>query len=185
MALALARPAFALPDAGVDLSAKEVKAIEQGEVVVRLRNTHESTLKDVLCVGIIKAPADRVWSVLMEYDRYDKIFKGILKTETRFKEGLVEEHYSLLDYPWPMADRWVVNRLTHAADRRSITWHRVDGTVKEIVGSWHLLPDGDETLVVYKVRLDPGIPLIPAWAIDWGSQRVAPDIIHSVRRQIR
>ncbi|MNX96992.1 Polyketide cyclase / dehydrase and lipid transport [compost metagenome] len=178
-------PAAALPEAGLDLSAREVKAVEQGEVVVRLRNTHESTLKDVLCVGLVKATADRIWNVLIDYDRYDKIFKGILKTDTRSKEGPVEDHYSLLDYPWPMADRWVVNRITHAADRRSITWHRVDGTVKEVVGSWHLVPDGDETLVIYKVRLDPGIPLIPAWAIDWGTQRVAPDIIHALRRQLR
>lgn len=185
LALLLSRPAAALPETGLDLSAKETKAIEHGEVVVRLRNTHESTLKDVLCVGLIKAPADRVWDVLLDYDRYDKIFKGILRTETRAKDGPVEDHYSLLDYPWPMADRWVVNRITHAGDRRSITWHRVEGTVKEVVGSWRLVPMGDETLVIYKVRLDPGIPLIPAWAIDWGSQRVAPDIIHSVRRQVR
>lgn len=185
LALALARPAAAIPEAGLDLTPREVKAVEQGEVVVRLRNTQESTLKDVMCVGLIKAPADRIWGVLVDYDRYDRIFKGILKTETRAKDGAVEDHYSLLDYPWPMADRWVVNRISHAADRRSITWHRVEGTVKEVVGSWHLVPDGDETLVVYKVRLDPGIPLIPAWAIDWGSQRVAPDIIHAVRRQLR
>lgn len=52
-----------------------------------------------------------------------------------------------------------------------------------MVGSWRLIPDGPETLVVYEVRLDPGIPLVPRWAINWGSAHVAPDIIRAVRRE--
>lgn len=163
----------------------EVKAIERGDVVVHLRDTRESTLKDVRCIGIVKAKPERIWSVLVDYEAYGKIFPRILKSEVRAKEGDSEDHYSLLDYPWPLQDRWTLNRITHDQSKRSINWKRVEGSVKEVVGSWRLIPDGDQTVVVYKVRLDPGIPLIPAWAIDWGTKQVAPDIIRSIRRQVK
>lgn len=181
-----ASAAWALPpEASEGLTPHELKLLERGEVVVQLRDTRESTLKDVRCVGIVKATPDRIWSVLTDYEAYGRIFPRILRSEVRAKDGHSEDHYSLLDYPWPLADRWTVNRITHDAVRRAINWRRVEGSVREVVGSWQLIPDGEHTVVVYKVRLDPGIPLVPAWAIDWGTKQVAPDIIRSIRRQVK
>ncbi|HEY9855666.1 MAG TPA: SRPBCC family protein [Stenomitos sp.] len=181
-----ATSAWALPsEAEEGLSAHDIKAVEEGEVVVHLRDTRESTLKDVRCVGIVKALPARIWSVLVDYEAYGKIFPRILKSEVRAKDGDSEDHYTLLDYPWPLQDRWTVNRITHDESRYAINWHRIEGSVKEVVGSWKLIPDGDRTVVIYKVRLDPGIPLVPVWAIDWGTKQVAPDIIRSIRRQVK
>lgn len=181
-----ASAALALPPEAVEgLNPREIKDIERGDVVVHLRDTKESTLKDVRCVGVVKAPPERIWSVLTDYEAYGKIFPRILRSEVRARDGHFEDHYSLLDYPWPLQDRWTLNRITHDATRYAINWRRVEGSVKEVVGSWHLFPDGDQTVVVYKVRLDPGIPLVPAWAIDWGTKQVAPDIIRSIRRQVK
>lgn len=178
--------AWALPLEAVEgLSPSEIKQLERGEVVVQLRDTRESTLKDVRCVGLVKASPERIWDVLVDYDSYGKIFPRILKSEVRSKEGDSEDHYTLLDYPWPLQDRWTLNRIVHDPARRTIQWRRLEGSVKEVVGSWQLIPDGEETVVIYKVRLDPGIPLIPAWAIDWGTRQVAPDIIRAIRRQVK
>lgn len=178
--------AGALPqEAAEGLSAPEIKALERGDVVVQLHDTRESTLKDVRCVGIVQATPDRIWSVLVDYAAYGKIFPRILRSEVRAKDGHTEDHYSLLDYPWPLADRWTLNRITHDEASRAIDWKRVEGSVREVAGSWRLIPDGHQTVVVYKVRLDPGIPMIPSWAIDWGTRQVAPDIIRSIRRQVR
>lgn len=187
MAMLWAGPAFAsLPvDESLGLQPNQIKAIQRGEIVTQLKNTHESTLKDVLVVSLIDASPDEVWKVLTDYEKYSKMFPGILKGETRAKNGDTEDHYSLFDYPWPFEDRWTVNRLVHSSDRRSIKWRRIDGTVKEIVGSWKLIPHEDRTLAIYSVRLDPGIPMIPTWAIDWGSRQVAPNIMKGVRQQVK
>lgn len=179
-------PGWALPPEALEgLSPQEIKAIERGDVVVQLRDTKESTLKDVRCVGVVDATPERIWSVLVDYEAYRKIFPRILKTEVRTKDGQVEGHYSLLDYPWPFPDRWTLNRITRFEPPRAIDWRRVDGSVKEVVGSWRLYPEGDRTVVVYQVRLDPGVPLVPAWVIDWGSKQVAPEIIRSIRRAVK
>lgn len=181
-----ASAAQALPQEATEgLSPHELRALEHGDVVVQLRDTRESTLKDVRCVGIVHATPERIWSVLVDYEAYGKIFPRILRSEVRAKEGHTEDHYSLLDYPWPLADRWTLNRIVHDEHSRAIDWKRVEGSVKEVAGSWRLIADGPRTVVVYKVRLDPGIPMIPAWAIDWGTKQVAPDIIRSIRRQVK
>ncbi len=187
LTLLWACPAFAsLPvDESLGLNPSQIKAIQRGEIITQLKNTTESTLKDVLAVALIDGHPDEVWKVLVDYDKYGKMFPGLLKGETRAKNGDTEDHYSLFDYPWPFEDRWTVNRLVHASDHRSIRWRRIEGTVKEIVGSWKLIPYEDKTLAIYSVRLDPGIPMIPSWAIDWGSKQVAPNIMKGVRQQVK
>lgn len=178
-----ANPARALP-AGVELnvSAKDVKAIDRGEIVVLLRDTSESMLKDVLCVGYVNAPADRVWDCIEDYPNYPKMFPRLLKSETRGRLGNIELHYTLVDYPWPFGPHWTLNRVVEADNRRKMTWKRQEGTIKEVAGSWELFPDGDKTLVVYSTRIDPGVPFLPAWVIDWGSKQIAPQIIEAVRK---
>lgn len=84
MALGLlaASPAHALPS-DPDLSARDRETLAHGGIVVRLRDTRDSTLKDVLCAGVVHASTERVWSVLVDYDHYGRIFPRILKSEVR------------------------------------------------------------------------------------------------------
>src|SRR5688572_23813085 len=180
--LAFSLPAAALP-AGLDLEPAEARRVEQGDVVVQLRETTGSALKNVVCVGYVEAPSASVWRVITDYDHYPRIFPGILKSETRSVKGPVETHYTLLDYPWPLPDKWTLNEITHRPPQH-ISWRRVDGSVKELVGSWRLYPEGDRTLVVYSVRVDPGLPLVPRWAIQWGTTRVAPNIVKNLRKHV-
>ena len=86
-------------------SSDDVRRMRRGEVLVELRDTRESTLKDVRTVGIVPDDPDRVWDVLLDFDGYTRIFKGILKTEVRAVTPDYQDHYSLLDYPWPFEDR--------------------------------------------------------------------------------
>ena len=158
--------------------------MRRGEVLVDLRDTRESTLKDVRTVGIVPDDPDKVWDVLIDFDSYVRIFKGILKTEVRAVTSDYQDHYSLLDYPWPFEDRWTVNRITTSPDRRRFNIRHIEGTVKEVVGGWTLEPLERGTLIVYQVRVDPGLGFLPAWAIDWGTRQAAPDIIQSVRREL-
>jgi len=165
-------------------TADEIRRMQKGEVLVEMRDTRESTLKDVRTVGILPAEVDKVWSVITDFDHYTRIFRGILKAETRAVTPDYEDHFSLLDYPWPFEDRWTVNRIVASADHRRLTIRRQEGSVKEVAGGWVLEPLDKATLVTYHVRVDPGLPFLPPWAIDWGARQAAPEIILSVRREL-
>jgi hypothetical protein len=184
LALCLGIPSGGHAQGLSSFSPDEVRRMRRGEVLVDLRDTRESTLKDVRTVGIVPDDPDRVWDVLLDFDSYTRIFKGILKTEVRAVTPDYQDHYSLLDYPWPFEDRWTVNRITMSADRRRFNIRHIDGTVREVVGGWTLEPLERGTLITYQVRVDPGLGFLPAWAIDWGTRQAAPEIIQSVRREL-
>lgn len=183
--LALAAPAAALPACGVSLSAAEQAQVKGGEIVVRLEETARATMRDVVCVGFVEAPAAAVYRVITDYEHYEKIFPNVIKNETRMRRGNVVHNYSELDYPWPLPDKWTLNEITHDPARYQIRFHRIAGSTKEIDGTWSLFPEGRHTLVVYRVRVDPGLPLVPQWAIEWGASRVAPEIIQGVRKWLK
>lgn len=184
LSLLTAAPALAEPS-DTDFSTSERQTIQQGKLVIRLRNTLASTLKDVVIAGHIEASPQRVWDVITDYPSYPKLWPRILKSEVRNQQGNAEDHQTLLDYPWPFPNAWVVSRVEHFPDKRFIQWHRLDGSMKEFTGSWSLFPEGEKTLVIYKTRVDPGIPLVPHWVIDWANAQVAPDVIESIRRHLK
>lgn len=184
LAFLAATPALAEPEES-EFNPAERQAMQQGKLVVRLRNTSASTLKDVVVAGYVEAMPQDVWNVITDYPNYPKIWPRILKSEVRNRQGLLEDHHTVVNYPWPFPNASVVTRIEHAADQRSIRWHRLDGSMKEFAGSWQLFPEGAGTLLIYKTRVDPGIPLIPHWAIDWANAQVAPDIIEGVRRHLK
>lgn len=181
LSLSSSPAALALPDPGVGLSDAEKRAIARGDVAVKLVDTPVATMKDVWAIGYVKASPEAIWKVVTDYEHYPEIFDGILSSEIKARQGNKEWHKVRLDYPWPLPDKWTLNELTHDPAARTIRWRRVNGTLKELVGSWRLLPEGDRTLVVYQVRVDPGLPLVPAWAIEFGTSKVAPSIVTRVR----
>lgn len=185
--LALAAPAVAVPanDVPVPLTAVEKAAIDAGEIVVRLDREGESTRADITCLGYVDAPPKKIWDVILSDTDYPKIFSNILACETRYKRGNVVHTYSMLDYPWPLPDKWTLNEMLLDQAHWKIRFKRLAGTTKEVIGSWSLFPDGPRTLVAYRVHVDPGLPLVPRWAVELGTQHVAPDIINGIRKWIK
>lgn len=184
LALLLAGPAHAVPACGIPLSDDEKATIHANEVVVRLDRAGEATRADVTCLGYVDAPPKKIWDVILSDHDYPKIFPNILVCETRYKKGNIVHTYSMLDYPWPLPDKWTLNEMVLDQAKWHIDFRRLQGTTKEVVGAWSLFPDGPRTLVSYRVHVDPGLPLVPRWAVELGTKTVAPDIIKGIRRWI-
>ena len=180
-----AGPALAVPACDEALTASQRAALDRGEVVTSLRDTGSATMKDILAIGVIDAPCQAVWHTITDYPAYARIFPDILKSEVRRQAGNELDQYTEVRYPWPLPSKWSLTRIEHDPSHHALHFHRIDGTVKEAVGSWHLYPDGDKTLAVYAVRFDPGIPFVPHWVIEWGARQELPAIIHAVRSGVK
>jgi len=177
-------PAYAVPACGYALSEQEKATINANEVVVRVDRVGEATRADVTCLGYVDAPPKKIWDVILSDSDYPKIFPNILVCETRYKKGNIVHTYSMLDYPWPLPDKWTLNEMVLDQARWRIDFKRIQGTTKEVIGVWTLFPDGPRTLVSYRVHIDPGVPLVPRWAVEIGTKTVAPDIIKGIRKWI-
>ena len=140
------------------------------------------TVGIVTVIGHIRANPDKVYAALTNPKLTSELFPNLKKNELRRKEGDRYYFYSVLDFPWPMDDRWSLNETRYFPDIKGLSWRRTDGSVRVNEGAWRLFPSNEGTLMIYKVRFDPGLSMIPDWLLNYGMEKEAPGIIHSLRR---
>ncbi|HBS04786.1 MAG TPA: hypothetical protein DEA96_07475, partial [Leptospiraceae bacterium] len=81
----------------------------------------------------------------------------------------------------PLEDRWSLNETRFYPSQYAISWKRIDGSIKVNEGAWRLHPYRNGTLMIYRVRFDPGLSLVPDWLVEYGMEQEAPSIIKNVR----
>ena len=182
---AIVKPAFDREIlGGFEPTAKERRAQERGKVTVRIRDTSTATMKVVQSETFVRAPVPAIWAVILDYDAYPRRFHQMELSETVLKSGDWEHHYTVVRYPWPWGKRWTLNTIHHDTDRGFARFKRVEGSIKEIEGTWEVREVGPATsLLRYGVRMDPGLELIPTWVVPWATSIVVPDILKSVGKE--
>ena len=96
--------------------------------------------------------------------------------------------YSLLDFPWPISNRWYIIKInrdeTRAAEHIYFdSWNLEIGNLKMNQGFWLLEPFGEScTKATYQLLIDPG-GHIPKFFIDIGTKVTMPNVIRAVREQ--
>ncbi len=182
---AIVRPAFDHDLlAGFEPGAKDRRAQERGKVTVQIRDTSTTTMKVVQSEAIVRAPVDAVWAVITDYDTYPDLFERMERSETMLKQGDWEHHFTVVRYPWPWGNRWVLNTIHHDRSKLVARFKRLEGSIREVEGRWELREKGPSTTVLrYGVRMDPGLELIPTWVIPWATSIIVPDILKSVAKE--
>ena len=105
-----------------------------------------------------------------------------------FGKKRVVYFYSLLDFPWPIRNRWYIIKInrdeTRAAEHIYLdSWDLEIGNLKTNQGFWLLEPFGQgRTKTTYQLLIDPG-GHIPKFFIDIGTKVTMPDVIRAVRKQ--
>ncbi|MEQ3552226.1 SRPBCC family protein [Pseudonocardia nematodicida] len=109
----------------------------------------------------IDAPPDRVMAVIADFGSYPEWTDQITDVEIidpgtgerarqvkfSMNAGAIKDTYTL-DYDW-------------AADDRSVSWTLVKGGIQKAQdGSYDLVPDGDGTVVTYRLSVEVNFPMI-------------------------
>lgn len=173
--------ALAAFSGGVDaLSASERQAVENGQVIVHMERGN-SPVHRFLAVGAIDAPIAAVWTAYTDFVDYPKIF-GITASAVRRRQGDTVWAWFYIAFSWPLAPRWTLNETHLYPDRHLMTYRRVDGSFRRYDGELALYPDGaDRTRVWYEAAVDPGLPFVPSWVVDWVQAHLLPTSITDVR----
>lgn len=184
--LALTAPtgALAASPPPVRLSSAQWQTVLNGKRVLQFFPTSRSTLKDVVIAERLDASAEAVWGVVTDYLGYPQLYPQIVESTVSHLDGAVLHHRTVAAPPWPLPRVWVNSRVEHSADHRYVHWERLEGSLREFEGSWQLIPEGQGTVLVYSSRVDPGVPFVPPWLIEWGNAQLAPQVIGNVRRAI-
>ncbi|MEQ8353152.1 MAG: hypothetical protein RH862_16865 [Leptospiraceae bacterium] len=157
-------------------------SIPQGDRIFTHLEKNGKTLGVVTVIGHISASPDRVYAALTNPELTNELFPKLKENKLKYRKGPLYYYHSVLDFPWPVQDRWSLNETRFYPDIRGLRWKRTDGSIKVNEGAWRLFPSEVGTLMIYQVRFDPGLAMIPDWLLNYGMEKEAPGIIHSLRK---
>jgi hypothetical protein len=161
-----------------------VKRLEDGEIVVELHKDDEG-FPEGTSVGLLGAPVDRSWSILTDFDSYFRYYTGISRSQVRRRAGESAQVFMVIDFPWPLPDRWVLLDFKLDPESRTFTWRRVDGSVRRYQGRTRLAPwPGNRTVMEFDGMIDPGFPFLPNWLLSYFTAQSLPGIVSGPRDYI-
>tara|TARA_B100002051_G_scaffold10356_1_gene8781 strand:+ start:39813 stop:40346 length:534 start_codon:yes stop_codon:yes gene_type:complete len=163
------------------LKPEAVGPLPSGQEIRKSLVRKGKSLGIVTVVGYINAKPSEVYRALTNPDLLHRIFPKVKKNEQRYRQGNLYHFYSELAFPWPLEDRWSLNETRFYPSQYAISWKRIDGSIKVNEGAWRLHPYRNGTLMIYRVRFDPGLSLVPDWLVEYGMEQEAPSIIKNVR----
>jgi len=199
--------------ATVAIAAPADERLARGEVVVtRLPAGEQGTLGG-RSQGVVRAPIERVWTVLNESNEFENYMPNYLVSwlidrsvqpevvcRGEWHRGELERllaghrlggwlgdtvlFYNVLDVPFPVSDRWYLLEMWRDHESHTIGWNQLVGNLRMTHGSWELLPwAAGQTLATYTTVSIPGISL-PRFFLDIGLNRSLPGVIRGLRNRV-
>lgn len=160
------------------LDAAQREQVRAGEVVVEPPREGEPAV----CAAVwVRAAPEAVWRVMVDCPRAPEFVPGMRGCRVLEEQGrvaLIEHRVKVIDL---LPEMVYVFRVEHHPHRR-IRFRRVAGALRKMEGEWRLEPDGDGTLVTYRVELDPGFA-VPRWAVRRALGRDVPALLEALKRR--
>lgn len=182
---------------------------EQPQVRVEKRDNHTYVVGSVL----INAPRERVWSILVDYDRSPEIFTNLSLCKVIGNEGEVKLVRQVVKPGGPIKFDYVVNLIETKPSL--IKWKRRSGSFKEVMGAWELesvakaaltkdsgIKDAgikdtatkdsstkdsgtkdSATMVTYSIHLDGGLAL-PPWLLASQVKGYLPTVLNGLKVKV-
>jgi ribosome-associated toxin RatA of RatAB toxin-antitoxin module len=177
---------------GEKLTRAQQSAIEGGEVLVALHDVKDTAIKRVVAITVIDAPREEIYAVLADFEKLSDFMPYCTKVKVKKREGKTANVHFLLDFPWPVGDRFYTLAITDTHETVDEVpaivsrWKYVkdSGNVNAITGSWELLAyDDTKTYVRYTIFTDPGGHL-PVWARNRATKTAVPNTLNSLREKV-
>ncbi len=145
-----------------------------GEVIVAAVK-NRAGIPGVRVMFAVTAPRQQIWSVLVDYENFPRIFRGI--KELRVLEQ--DAHGAKVWFRTPVAFmdyRYVLHR-RYVEPGRRLTWTRLSGSFQRIAGGWEIrqTPRRGMQLLVYESFVKIG-QLVPTQFVQRGALRRAREM---------
>jgi ribosome-associated toxin RatA of RatAB toxin-antitoxin module len=113
---------------------------------------------------LIDAPVERLYEIIVDYERYPEFVPGIRACRVRAQKG--EKH---VEYELDLGVKRIRYVLRHDEQRpRRVAWSLVSGDMMKVSnGSWELTDEKGRTRAVYSVEIQIARPpLVPQALVD-------------------
>ena len=131
-----------------------VPLLEKGELSL-VESYRSGRLRQVTVVSLVKAPPERVWRVLTDYQNYVKFMPNLDEIEITKRRGADVFIAYELEVPGPNMDYTLIHH--HVPKTRiDITLADDEGDIQTGAWRWELIPhkNGAQTILVYSLYTD-------------------------------
>jgi len=174
-------------------------------ITVLARKAEGENIAEVKAIGLIQAPPEEVWKILMDFDNYTQTmpYTEVARRIAQESDGKTFYFYTVLNPP-------LVSRRDYVLKMRDVSaWENGKGFLKL---SWAVAEDADQrvppqpdkvrlklsngywllepreggktTFATYYLLTDGG-GTMPAWVMNKANKTAAPDVILAVRKAVK
>lgn len=156
-----------------------------GEIETTLIDRPGLALPETRFRGVVEASPARVWRVIDDCARFEKIMVEALVAKEESRQGTEIRCRIDLDVPWPMDNLTSITKARHevSGERYSKAWVLESGNYQRNDGAWVLTPfkgDPNRTLVEYWSIVIPNTS-----APDFILKQVQRDVLPQLLRNLR
>lgn len=142
--------------------AKELQQLERGEVLASADPDPEGAAGRVEAAIIIAVPPPALWAVMTDCSRASSFIRGLesCRVLERAADGSWDIREHVVKAHWMVPRSRSVFRSTYMHPK-SIRFSRHSGDLRALEGEWRLEPldQGRATRLLYRARVDPGLPV--------------------------
>lgn len=164
-------------------SSKAIEKVDTSSQKPNVRIEKRDGLTYVVGSVVINAPREKIWEILVDYDKSPEIFTNLSLCQVIGSDGDVKLVRQLVKPGGPIKFDYVVN-LTETKPSL-IKWKRRSGSFREVMGTWELEPVAktSSTAVVYSIHLDGGV-VLPPWLLASQVKGYLPTVLTSLKTRV-
>jgi ribosome-associated toxin RatA of RatAB toxin-antitoxin module len=176
---------FAENETTLAFSKAQLSKLKDGNILVDVKRSEKQPKGMVNALVLIDAPPATIWKIMTDCPEAPTFVPGLksCKVLETGKNWEIIRHD--VKWIWFFPKISYVFRADYKINRR-IDFVRIKGDLREMRGSWHLLPLNGEsqTVVNYEVYLDPSF-FIPQWLVERSLMTDLRDMLAALRTRVQ
>lgn len=171
------------------LTEEEWADVLKGEVVTKavvppeVKGKEEERTGNVLVTAIINHPPQKLWELMLQFEKYGEFLPKVEKMEVRGRNGNTTLVYHQLGIMW--VDIGYTLAMTADKGMGRISWvldKTFENDIKDTTGFYEFVPydGGKKTMVSYQTWADTGRS-VPKFVEDFLTKKTSPKILRNIR----
>ncbi|MBN2789297.1 MAG: hypothetical protein JXR69_03835 [Candidatus Delongbacteria bacterium] len=159
----------------------------EDDMIVRLIEKKGSDIKTAEALFLVDSSPIKCHKIINNVLNYPSFMPDIEKTTFVKKTARGTEYDFVYDAPIFDIEYTLLLKDSLKNGIYHIEWSYIKGELNENNGSWEIMTnpeDSTETLIKYKIYLDPGT-ILPDWLMNRLTAGSIPDMIYSIRKKVK
>jgi len=164
--------------------ASSTQDINKNEVIVEDVVDLNSQKGSVKMTFWVEAPLEKVWTLLVEYDRWIEFMPDLEKITIKEKNKNSAIVYIKAKTPMNL-NIWYVIKRNYDKKNNKITWNFLEGKAKDVQGSWQIFPINKNLCkLVYVNYVDLGYG-VPQNIVNLLTKNKLPNLANGIKKYLK